>query len=97
MLLKLIGSIEQFDNGEKVLTRVDYVEKREIDRSTLYSFDWPFQLINADVGNLEFLGKGATVPRYALLLIDLYSSKVYVYQISSENKFYKKWNDFMKI
>ena len=37
--------------------RTDYVEKREIDYSTLYSFDGPFQLFHADVGNLEFLGK----------------------------------------
>ena len=39
------------------ITRTDYVEKREIDRSTLYSFDASFQLVHADVGNLEFLGK----------------------------------------
>ena len=38
-------------------SRTDYVEKREIDRSTLYSFSRHFELINADVGNLEFLGK----------------------------------------
>ena len=30
---------------------------REIDRSTLNSFDGPFQLLHADVGNLEFCGK----------------------------------------
>ena len=33
---------------------------KNIDRSILYSFDGPFQLIHADVGNLEFLGKNAT-------------------------------------
>ena len=42
--------------------RTDYVEKREIDHSTLYSFDGPLQLFHADVGNLEFLGKNATFP-----------------------------------
>ena len=62
MLLKLIGSVEQFDNEEKVPTKVDFVEKREIDRSALYSIDGPFQLIHANVGNLKFLGKSATVP-----------------------------------
>ena len=49
----------KLDDEEKVPTRVDYVEKREIDRSTLYSSDRPFQLIHADIGNLEFLGKNA--------------------------------------
>ena len=47
------------------------LKKREIDRSNLYSFDGPFQLIHADVGNLEFLGKSATTPRYVLLAVDL--------------------------
>ena len=29
--------------------RTDYVEKREIDHLTLYSFDAPFKLFHADV------------------------------------------------
>ena len=53
LLLKLIGLLDQkIDDEEKVPTQVDYVEKREIDRSTLCSFDGPFQLIHADVRNL---------------------------------------------
>ena len=44
-------------------------EKNEIDRSTLYSFDGTFHLIHADVANLEFLGRSATI----LLIVDLYS------------------------
>ena len=76
-LLKLINLVDnKLQDEEKVPTRVDYVEKREIGRSTLYSFDGPFQLIHAHVGNLEFLGKSATTPRYVLLVIDLYSSKI---------------------
>ena len=54
---------QSIDDEEKIPARADYVEKREIDRSTLYSFDGPFQLIHADVGNLEFVGKSATTPR----------------------------------
>lgn len=43
LLLKLVNLAEQKINDEdKVPTRVDYVEKREIDRSTLYRFDVPF-------------------------------------------------------
>ena len=64
---------------DKAPTTTDYVDKGEIDRSTLYSFDGPFQLLHADIGNLEFLGKNATFPQYALVVVDLYSSKVYVY------------------
>ena len=72
-LLKLINvsenSIEGFNkNDNKISIRLDYVEKREIDRSTLYSFNSPFQLMHADIANLEILGKSATV-RYALLIV----------------------------
>ena len=80
-LLQLINLADNKDflGDDKAPTRIDYVEKREIDRSTLYSFDGPFQLLHADIGNLEFLGKNATFPQYALVVVDLYSSKVYVY------------------
>ena len=53
-LLKLIdlAGNNDFLNDNKVPTRADYVEKRKIDRSTLYSFDGSFQLLHADIGNL---------------------------------------------
>ena len=80
LLLKLIYLVDnKLSNEEKVLIRVDYIEKGEIDRSTLYNFDGPFQLIHTDVGNLEILGKSATTPRYLLLAVDLYFSKIYMF------------------
>ena len=86
-MFKLIYLINNtLEDEEKVLTRVDYVVKREIDRSTLYSFDGPFQLIHADFGNLEILGKSATTARYVLLVLDLYSSKIYVYPMRSRKQ-----------
>ena len=83
-LLKLINeaenSIEEFKkNHNKIPIRLDDLEKREIDRSTLYCFNIPFQLMHAETANLEFLGKSAAVPKHALLIVDLFSSKVYVY------------------
>ena len=63
-LLKLINLADNkifLDNNELPI-RTDYVEKREIDRSTLYSFDGPFQMLHTDVGNLELLGKNAIFP-----------------------------------
>ena len=87
ILLKLINLVDiKLDNKGKVPTRVDYVAKKEIGRSTLYSFDGPFQLIHADVGNLEFLGKNATIPRHFLLVVDLCSSKVYIYLMRSRKQ-----------
>ena len=51
-------------NEHKAPTRADYVEKREIDRSTSYSFDGPFHLLHADVGN--FLEK---MPRFCNMVL----------------------------
>ena len=71
---------------DKAPTTANYVEKREIDRSTLYSFDGPFQLLHSDVGNLEFLGKNATFPQYILVIVDLFSSKIYTYLMKSRKQ-----------
>ena len=91
-MFKLINLIENDINQinktkeDQIPARLDYVEKGEIDRLTLYSFDRPFQLIPADVANLELLGKLATTPNYALLIVDLYSSKEYVYLLMHSRK-----------
>ena len=76
--------------------RTDYVEKREIDDSTLYNFDAPFQLFDADVGNLEFLGKNATFPQYVLVLVDLFSSKTYTYEMKSRKQIRQKLEQFYR-
>ena len=54
MLELIYNANTKLEDEEKTTTRVDYVGKRETDRSTLYSFDGPFQLIHLDVENLEF-------------------------------------------
>ena len=84
-----------FFEAENV-NRTDYVEKREIDHSTLYSFDRPFQLFHADVGNLEFLGKNATFPQYVLVLVDLFSSKTYTYPMKSRKQIRQKLEEFYR-
>ena len=56
--------------------------------------DGPFQLMHPDITNLEFLGKSATTPRYALLIVGLYSSKCYVYPIQSRKQLLKYMNEF---
>ena len=98
-ILKMINvaenSIEEFNkNDNKTPIRLDYVEKREIDRSAAYSFNSPFQLMHADIANLEFLGKSATVPKYALLIVDLFLSKVYVYPMQLRKQLLKYLNIF---
>ena len=95
-LFKLVNLLENdnviFDTDN--IKKTDYVEKREIDHSTLYSFDGPFQLFHADVGNLEFLGKNATFPQYVLVLVDLFSSKVYTYPMRSRKQIRQRLEQF---
>ena len=57
MIIKL-ENIDNIFEKDVVATKTTFVEKKiQMERSTLYSFDSPFQLLNADVANLEFLGK----------------------------------------
>lgn len=95
LLLKLIGLVDgKIHRHDKIPTRTDYMEKREVDRSTLYSFDGPLQLVHMDVGNLEVLGKSAATPRYALVAVDLYSFKIYVYPMRSRKQIFQKMKQF---
>ena len=68
--------------------------QQEVERSTLYSFDGPFHLIHVGVGNLEFLGKRTTTPRYVLLADELYSSEVYVDPMRSRKQILQKMKQF---
>ena len=79
----IVNLLDNVNFNSDNVNRTDYVEKREIDHSTLYSFSSSFELFHADVGNLEFLGKNATFPGYVLVLVDLFSSKIYTYPMKS--------------
>ena len=66
----------------------------EIDHSTLYSFDALFRLFHADVGNLVFFGKNATFTQYVLVLVDLFSSKIYTYPMTSRKQIRQRLEQF---
>ena len=98
-LLKLINvaenTIEEFNkNDNKIPIRLDYVENRKIDRSTLYSFNVPFQFMHADIANLDFLGKSTAIPKYASSIVDLFLTKVYVYPMQLQKQLLKYINIF---
>ena len=96
MLYKLVNLADSklIFNDDKAPTRADFIDKREIDHSTLYSFDGAFQLIHADIGNLEFLGKNATFPQYVLVIVDLCCSKIYTYSMKSRKQILQKMKLF---
>ena len=61
---------KDFLNDDKISTRTD-----EINKSTLYSFDGPFQLLHADVGNLEFSARMLHFLSMYLLLLSYMRQK----------------------
>ena len=70
-----------------------FVNKRSnIDHSTLYSISKPFELLHADIADLRFLAKSAFHPKYCLLIVDLFISKIYVYPIKNKSLLAKKLN-----
>ena len=59
--------------------------------------------MHADVGGLHILGRSAADPKYCLLLVDFFSSKIYVYGMKNRSliplklkKFYKEVADKRK-
>ena len=96
-LVKLTTNVKETinkNNKNIVLLRLDEVEKRDRDRLTLYSIDEPFQLVHADVANLELLGKSATHPKYCQLVVSRFTSKIYTYLMRSRRNLAKKTNKF---
>ena len=68
-----------------------FVNKRSnIDHSTLYSISKPFELLHADIADLRFLARSVIDPKYSLLVVDLITSKIYVYPMRNRSLLVKK-------
>ena len=72
------------------------LKKKNIDRSTLYSVNGPLQFFHADIAYLKFLAKSAVDPKYALLCVDLFTSKIYVYTMRKRSNLVNKLETFYK-
>ena len=72
----------------KVPFYTPFVEQRkDIDRSSaLYTVNGP----------LQFFAKSAVDPKYALVYVDLFTSKVYVYTMKTKNNLLKKIEEFYR-
>ena len=101
---KLFKKLENEENEEKDIIEpqipfyTPFIEQRkDIDRSSaLYSINGPLQFFHADLAYLQFFAKSAVDPKYALLCVDLFTSKVYVYTLRSKNNLFKKLEEFYK-
>ena len=72
-------------------------QEKDIDRSSsLYTIDGPMQFFHADPAYLQFLTKSAVDPKYALVCVDLFSSKIYVYTMRKKSNLAQKMELFYK-
>ena len=82
---------ELAESDDKIPLKTPFVEKKgDIDRSTLYSVEKPFKRVHADIADLRFFAKSAVDPKYALLAVDLFTSKTYVYPMKSRKLLARK-------
>ena len=72
-------------------------QKKDIDRSsTLYTINGPLQFFHADIAFLKFLAKSAVDPKHALLCVDLFTSKIYVYTMRKKSNLLQKLELFYR-
>ena len=85
------------ENKNRVPFYTPYIPQRKnIDRSTLYTVNGPLQFFHADIAFLKFLAKSAVDPKYALLCVDLFTSKIYVYTMRKRSNLVNKSETFYK-
>ena len=67
-----------------------YDFKSNVDHSTLFSIGKPFELLHADIADTRFLAKSVIDLKYCLVLVDLFTSKIYIYPMKSRNLLARK-------
>ena len=88
VFVKLYEQIEDknFYKNENLPLVTPYIDKKSnIDHSMLYSISRPFEALHADIADLRFLAKSAVDPKYCLLIVDLFTSKIYVYPMKNRS------------
>ena len=90
-IYKNLEEKEITEADEKIPLKTPFIEKKgDIDRSTLYSVEKPFKKVHADIADLRFFAKSTVDPKYALLAVDLFTSKIYVYPMKNRKLLAKK-------
>ena len=98
VLVNIYNGLEiNFFLPERLPLNKTFVEKKKhYSHNTLYSFSRPFEAQQADIAYISFLARSAVDPKFCLLFLDLFASKIYVYPMKKRNLFAKKWNYFIK-
>ena len=94
-MYKNIGDVNIEKEEVIIPSHVPFVEKKsDVDRSTLYSFSRPFELLHADIADIRFFAKSAADPHYCLLFVDLFTQKIYTYPMEKRHLLSKKMTAF---
>ena len=82
---------KNFYKNDKLPLVTPFIDKKSnIDHSTLYSISKPFAALHAGITDSKFLAKSAVDPKYCLLIVNLFTSKIYVYPIKNRSLSAKK-------
>ena len=66
-------------------------QKKDINRSSsLYTINGPMHFFHADLAYLQFFAKSVVDPQYALVCVDLFSPKIYVYTMRKKSNLAQK-------
>ena len=65
-------------------------QKNDVEHSALYSISKPFDLVHGDIADTKFLAKSAVDPKYCLLLVDLFTSKIFIFPMKNRSLLSKK-------
>lgn len=87
VLLRIYNKLDSkiFTDVDEILHYTPFVEEKNIDRSTLFSIQSPSDLFDANIATIEFLAKSAVDTIYCLFLVDLFTSKTYIYPMKKRN------------
>ena len=80
----------------KVVINTPFVQERAVTQrgEMLHTIDGPMQLVHADVADLNFFSKSVVAPKYCLLCVDLFTSKVYTYGMNKKSQLADKLEKF---
>ena len=93
VFVKLENQLEDkifYQNNDLPLVTRFVNKKSHVDHSALYSIGKPFELLHADIADTRVLAKSAANPKYCLLIVDLFTSKTYVYPTKDRSLLAKK-------
>ena len=94
-LYKQLEDKKKFKKSDSLpITTPFYDFKSNVDHSTLFSISKPFELLHGDIADTRFLARSAVDPKYCLLLVDLFTSKVYIYPMKNRSLLARKLKIF---